>query len=278
MRKLFIIGEVGINHSGNIDDALNLIDMAKECGCDAVKFQKRTIDIVYSKEEQEKYRESPWGTTNGAQKRGLEFDKKEYDIIDEYCKKVGIEWFASAWDIPALEFISQYDCGLNKIASAMVTNRDFCEAVVKQGKFTYISTGMCSIEDIDKIVTLFEGYNCPFSLMHAISIYPCDDSDCNLLTIKALEARYGRPVGYSGHERGILPSVLAVALGATAIERHITLDRSSYGSDQSASLEKHGLELLVRDCREVYSILGHGKKVIFPKEHECASKLRYWDA
>lgn len=250
--------------------------MAKDCGCDAVKFQKRTIDIVYSKEEQAKYRESPWGTTNGEQKRGLEFGQKEYDVINSHCKKVGIEWFASAWDIVALDFLNQYNLRLNKIASAMVTNRAFCEAVARQGKFTYISTGMCSIEDIDKIVTLFEGHDCPFSLMHAVSTYPCDDSDCNLLTIKMLEARYGRPTGYSGHERGILPSVLAVALGATSIERHITLDRSSYGSDQAASLEKHGLELLVRDCREVYGILGHGKKVILPKEAECAIKLRYW--
>jgi N-acetylneuraminate synthase len=276
MNNPYIIAEVGINASGSLNDALKLIDMAKETGCDAVKFQKRTIDIVYSQEEQRKPRESKWGSTNGDQKRGLEFGKSEYDVIDRRCNLIGIDWFASAWDIPSLKFLEKYDLKHNKIASAMTTNLSFCESVANQGKHTFIATGMTTLAEIDTVVGIFEKERCDFTLMHAVSIYPCEDSDCNLLTIPFLRDRYRCPVGYSGHEKGILPSILAVSLGSVAIERHITLDRTGYGSDQSASLERHGLELLVRDCRSVSSMLGDGEKRILSKEAECASKLRYW--
>ena len=241
-----------------------------------MKFQKRTIDIVYSSAEQAKPRESPWGTTNGDQKRGLEFGENEYDKIDFYCSTLGIPWFASAWDIESLKFLDRYNSHYSKIASAMITNLEFCREVAKRGKKTFISTGMSTFSDLDKVVSIFEHQDCDYELMHAVSTYPCEDADVNLLAIQTLGERYGCKVGYSGHERGILPTVIAVVLGATSIERHITLDRSSYGSDQAASLEKHGLELLVRDCRSVYEMMGHGDKKILPAEAECARKLRYW--
>ena len=276
--NLLIVAEVGINANGSLDNAFKLIDMAKDCGCDVVKFQKRDIDTVYSPEEQTKYRESPWGTTNGDQKRGLEFNREQYDHIDQYCLNTGIKWFASAWDIPSLQFLDVYDLPYNKIASAMTTHLDFCEEVAKRGKHTFISTGMTTEKQIDRVVAIFEQEKCDFTLLHAVSTYPCEDHDCNLLTIQTLGEKYGCSVGYSGHERGILPSVLAVALGATVVERHICLSRTDYGSDQSSSLEKRGLELLVRDCRSVYSVLGDGFKRILPAEIECSKKLRYWES
>lgn len=250
--------------------------MAKDCGCDAVKFQKRDIDVVYTKAFLDSPRESPWGTTQRHQKEGLELTQNSYDVIDSCCKEIGVDWFASAWDLDSLRFLDGYDLKHNKIASAMITNLEFCEEVARRGRHTFISTGMSDVTDIDKVVSLFEFRDCDFTLLHCVSTYPCEDSDCNLLMIPYLSDRYACPVGYSGHERGILPSVLAVSLGATVIERHITLDRTAYGSDQSASLEEHGLKLLVRDCRDVWSMLGDGVKRILPKEAECAGKLRYW--
>lgn len=278
MNKLFIIAEIGINHSGSIDDALKLIDMAKSCGCNAVKFQKRDIETVYTKDFLDSHRESPFGTTQRHQKEGLEFGKKEYDIINNHCKFVGIDWFASAWDLKSLNFLTQYDLKYNKIASAMLTNLAFVEAVAKEGKKTFISTGMCEIENIDAVIDIFRRYKTSYTLLHCVSTYPCDDADCNVLAIQTLGERYKCDVGYSGHEKGVLPSVLAVAEGATVIERHITLDRTSYGSDQSASLEKHGLELLVRDCKDVYKMLGIGNKIFGDKEKAVAKKLRYWES
>jgi N-acetylneuraminate synthase len=178
----------------------------------------------------------------------------------------------------SFEFLKQYNCLYNKIASAMITNLEFCQAVAKEKKMTFISTGMCTLFDVDKVVEMFRTVNCPFVLMHCVSTYPCDDSECNLLMIKTLQQRYGCHVGYSGHERGLLPSILAVSLGATVVERHITEDRTDYGSDQAASLERKGMELLVRDCNDVYTIFGHGVKHISEKEKEIARKLRYWSA
>lgn len=277
MPELKLVAEIGINHSGSLDTAKKLIAMAKECGCDAVKFQKRDIDTVYTQDFLDSKRESPWGTTQRDQKKGLEFGKEEYDEIDRYCKEVNIEWFASAWDLKSLEFLNQYNLKYNKIASAMLTHLDFVNAVAKQGKHTFISTGMCELSTIDSIVALFKIHHTPFTLLHCVSTYPCEDADCNISAVLLLQARYNCPVGYSGHERGILPSVLAVAMGATVIERHITLDRTAYGSDQSASLEKHGLELLVRDCRDVYKMLGKGNKEFGEKERAVAKKLRYFE-
>ena len=272
----FIIAEIGINHNGSVEIAKKLIDMAKECGADAVKFQKRTIDIVYTKELLDSPRQSPLGHTQRAQKEGLEFGKSEYEEINKYCKEKSIYWLASAWDEKSQEFLGQYGLPFNKIASAMLTHKKLVEMVAEEKKHTFISTGMSSFEQIDRVVNIFTKNECPYTLMHCVSVYPCPDEWCNVKMIHTLKDRYSCPVGYSGHEHGILPSTLAIALGAVCIERHITLDRSMYGSDQSASLEKRGLELLVRDARDARRILGKGEKVIIPEEEKVAYKLRYF--
>lgn len=252
----FIIAEIGINASGDIKLAKQMIDMAKECGCDAVKFQKRTVEKVYPKELLDSPRESPWGETVRDQKMGLEFDKEEYDIIDAYCQKIGMPWFASAWDLESQEFLKQYDLKYNKIASPMITNLDLLKMVVSEKKHTFISTGMALGTHIDGAVALFKANNCPFTLMHCVSKYPCPDNTCNLKAIPELKAKYDCSVGYSNHSPGILATSLAVLLGAEAIEVHITKDRTFYGSDQAASFEKMGLELLVRDARRVRGMVG----------------------
>lgn len=272
----FVIAEVGINHNGSIEIAKKLIDMAKECGADAVKFQKRTVDVVYTKEFLDSPRQSAWGSTQRDQKMGLEFGRKEYDEIDRYCKDKKIDWFASAWDEESQKFLSGYDLAYNKIASAMLTHKNILEMVAREGKHTFISTGMSSFEQIDRAISVFERNKCSYTLMYCVSVYPCPDEWCNISAINVFKKKYKGIVGYSGHENGILPSVMAVIFGAAAIERHITLDRTMYGSDQAASLEKRGLELLVRDARNVNSILGKGEKVVIPEEEKVAYKLRYF--
>lgn len=272
----FIIAEIGINHNGNLEIAKRMIAMAKECGADAVKFQKRTIDTVYTKEFLDSPRQSPWGTTQRHQKEGLEFDKDEYDAIDKHCNESGIYWFASAWDTKSQEFLRQYSPPFNKIASAMLTHKDLVEMVARERKHAFISTGMSNFSEIDRAVAIFRKYNCPFTLMHCVSIYPCPDEWCNVKMVETLKKRYSCPVGYSGHENGVGPTTLAAALGAVAIERHITLDRSMYGADQAASLEKRGLELVVRDAREVKKTLGTGEKITIPEEEKIKYKLRYF--
>jgi N-acetylneuraminate synthase len=273
---LFIIAEAGINHNGDINIAKKLIDMAKETGCNAIKFQKRTVDVVYSPEVLATPRESPWGTTTRQQKLGLEFGEKEYDEIDRYCKEVEIDWFASVWDIPSQEFLRQYDLPYNKIPSAMLTNLELVRFVAQERKETFISTGMSTLDDVDRAVEIFRKADCPFVLLHSVSVYPCRDDECNISMVKTLKERYKCTVGYSGHEVGVLPSVLAVAQGAEVIERHITLDRAMYGSDQPASLERRGLEILVRDCRLVRAVLGNGNKTFSEAEKAVAKKLRYF--
>ncbi|MCK5616366.1 N-acetylneuraminate synthase family protein [Candidatus Pacearchaeota archaeon] len=272
----YIIAEIGINHNGVVNIAKKLIDMAKNCGCDAVKFQKRTVDIVYSKELLDSPRESPWGTTQRAQKEALEFGKEEYDIINDYCKQLKIEWFASSWDIESQMFLRQYNLKHNKVASPMLTNIPLLNVIAEERKHTFISTGMSTYDDIDKAIDIFRKHKCPFTLMHCQSTYPAAEEDLNLLCIKTLRERYNCDIGYSGHEVSILPPTLAVVLGAVAIERHITLDRAMYGSDQSASVEKRGVELLVRDTRRVAEILGDGIKKVSPEEKSLAAKLRYF--
>ncbi len=272
--RVFIIGEIGINHNGSMDLAKKLIFEAKRCGCDAVKFQKRTIDLVYSKEELDKQRESPWGTTNRQQKHGLEFEKEQYDEIDRYCNQVGISWFASAWDEESQKFLKQYDLSHNKVASAMLTDLSLLNMIAAEGKYTFISTGMSTIEQIEAAVNIFRAHSCPFELMHCNSSYPMDVKDANLNVIKTLRERFLCDVGYSGHEVGIIVSCAAVALGATSIERHITLDRSLYGSDQSASLEITGLEKLVKYIRAIEDSLGSPNKMVTQKEKEICKKLR----
>jgi N-acetylneuraminate synthase len=275
-RKALVIAEIGINHNGDVEVAKRLIEQAKAAGCDAVKFQKRTIDIVYPAEVLRQPRESPWGTTQREQKEGLEFGGVEFDSIDAYCRNLGIDWLASAWDIPSQQFLRKYDLKYNKVASAMVTNLPFIEEVAGECRATFLSTGMCTFEDIDRAVAVFKKANCPIMLMHTVSTYPTPEKHLNLQTINTLRERYGLPVGYSGHESSVSPSIMAAMLGAMAIERHITLDRAMYGSDQAASLELPGLLNLVSAIRKIPECLGDGVKSLAPGEEGVAKKLRYW--
>lgn len=271
-----IIAEIGINHNGSIEIAKNLIKMAKECGGDYVKLQKRDIETVYSKEFLDSPRKSPWGETRRAQKEALEFGKEQYDEIDRYSKEINLPWFCSAWDISSLEFLDQYDLPHNKIASAMITHSDFLKAVAERKRHTFISCGMSSPLTIEKAIDIFVTVGCSYTLMHSVSEYPCPDDRCNLAQIPLLLSIYGPPIGYSSHDIGLLPSIIAVVLGASVIEKHVTLDRSLYGSDQSSSMERHGLELLVRECKSAFTCIGTGRKSITEIEQEVSAKLRYW--
>jgi len=272
--SIFIIAEIGINHNGDVEIAKHLIDVAKDAGADAVKFQKRTIDLVYSKEMLDSPRESPWGTTQRAQKEGLEFGLDEYKKIDSYCKEKRIEWFASAWDIESHKFLRQFDCKYNKIASAMNVYEDLLKEVASEKKHSFISTGMTEFDKIDRAVEIFREADCPFELMHCVSTYPMDDEDANLNCIKTLRERYQCDVGYSGHEVGLAVSYAAAALRITSLERHITLDRAMYGSDQAASVEPAGFRQLVGAVRKIEKAMGNGKIVINDKEIPIAEKLR----
>ena len=272
--KTFIIAEIGINHNGDMELVKKLIDLAVKAGCDAVKFQKRTINTVYSEESINSYRESPWGYTQREQKDGLELNYDQYVEIDKYCKEKNIEWFASAWDIDSQLFLQKFNLKYNKIASAMLVNYELLRTVAMERKYTFISTGMSSYDEIDRAVKIFREENCPFELMHCNSTYPMENKDANLKLIEELKKRYGCKVGYSGHEKGILVSICAVALGATSIERHITLDREMYGSDQKASIEANELIELVKNIREVELILGDGNKVLSEEELKFKEKLR----
>lgn len=269
----FIIAEIGINHNGSLDLAKKMIDAAKWAGADAVKFQKRTIEIVYAG-QLDTPRESPWGSTTGDQKRGLEFGPDQYDAIALHCDKIGMPWFASAWDILSFDFLRKYDCPYNKIASAMATNLPFVEAVRAEGKPTFLSTAMCSEGDIWKAASLFP--QDMLTLMHCVGTYPCPEQDLNLKMIPWLANRWHWPVGYSGHEASISPSVMAVVMGAVSVERHITLDKSMYGSDQAASLEPVQFWNLVNQIRKVPVVLGDGIKRTTVAEQAVAKKLRYW--
>lgn len=277
VRRPIVIAEVGINHNGSMDIAKQLIDMAADAGCDFVKFQKRTIDIVYTPEQLAQPRESPWGATQREQKEGLEFSREEYDEIDAYCKSKGIGWFASAWDIDSLEFLRVYESPYNKVASAMLTHIGFVEEVAREGKPTFVSTGMSTYEQIDRAVDIFARHQCPIVLMHSVSEYPAPVENLNLLALNSLRERYGLPVGYSGHEM-VMANIgtFAALLGAVALERHITLDRTMYGTDQSASLEQAGLKKLVNYINFLPTILGDGVKTITEQEKQVAKKLRYW--
>ncbi len=272
--KTFIVAEIGINHNGDIRLAKKLIDMAVIAGCDAVKFQKRTVDKVYTSDYLDSPRKSPWGETQRAQKEGLEFGKKEYDEIDRYCREKGIEWYASAWDIDSQKFLQQYDCKYNKVASAMLINEDLLNEIAKEGKYTFIATGMSTLDEIDRAVDIFDRYKCPYELMHCNSTYPMPAENANLKLIRVLADVYKCKVGYSGHEEGTLVSTCAVAAGASSIERHITLDKNMYGSDQKASIEPYELCRLVKDIRETEKIMGTGEKVLTAAEEEVKKKLR----
>ena len=272
---VFITAEIGINHNGDIEIAKKLIDVAKNANCDAVKFQKRTVEKVYSKQVLDSPRESPWGTTTREQKLGLEFNKKEYDIIDAYCKEKEIEWFASSWDIDSQLFLRNYHLKHNKIASAMLTNTELLNMVAEEKKHTFISTGMSTIDQISHAVKIFKNYDCHFELMHSNSSYPMNPNEANLQCIKTLKEKFNCNVGYSGHESsGYNISLAAAVLGATSIERHITMARAMYGSDQAASLEPLGLVRLIRDIRMIDLIMGDGVKKVYPSEIPVMKKLR----
>ncbi len=272
--RTFITAEIGINHNGDLELVKKLIDAAVVAGCDAVKFQKRTIDKVYTQEYLDSPRKSPWGTTQRAQKEGLELGKREYDAINSYCQEKGIEWYASAWDLDSQKFLQQYDCNYNKIASAMLASGELLEEVAKEGKYTFIATGMSSMDEISYAVKIFQKHGCPYELLHCNSVYPMPAEEANLKMIGRLKSTYQCKAGYSGHEIGTLVSTCAVAAGASSIERHITLDRSMYGSDQKASMEPYELCRLVRDIREVEKIMGTGQKVLSEAEEAVRRKLR----
>jgi len=272
--SIFIVAEIGINHNGDMAICKKLIDMAVFTGCNAVKFQKRDIDLVYNQDFLDSPRESPWGKTQREQKTGLEFGLEEYREIAQYCQEKGIEWFASAWDLKSQQFLSQFDCKLNKVASAMIVYHELLEMIAEEGKYTFVSTGMSTYDDIQKAVDIFRTANCPFELMHTVSTYPMNTDYANLNVIHTLREKYQCKVGYSGHESGLAVSYAAAALGITSLERHITLDRSMYGSDQSASLELIGLHMLVGAVRKIGKAMGDGEKRIIEAEIPIAKKLR----
>lgn len=267
-REPFIIGEIGINHNGSLRLALELIEHAAECGVDAVKFQKRNPDICVpdSQKNVMKY-DTPWGDITYLEyKHKVEFWEEEYSYIDDFCKEKGIHWFASVWDMDSFEFIQKYNLEYQKVASPMLTNEELLKAMFMTGKYTFVSTGMSTMEEIMKVERMMWKMGCPGELMHCVSVYPLDNKHANLKMIPKLRAAFNRKVGYSGHEKGIQLAAAAVALGATSIEKHITLDRTMWGTDQSASLGKEGLRKLVRDCRAVKEALGTGVKELLPEE------------
>lgn len=272
--SIVIVAEIGINHNGDMSICKELIDVAADSGCDAVKFQKRDLDKVYTQEFLDSPRESQWGTTQREQKSGLEFSKEQYEEIAQYCKKKNIEWFASAWDLNSQKFLQQFDCKYNKIASAMIVYEDLLKMVAKEGKHTFISTGMTIYDDIQKAVDIFRAANCSFELMHTVSTYPMKTEDANLNMIKTLREKFKCDVGYSGHESGLAVSYGAAALEISSLERHITLDRSMYGSDQSASVEPSGFKALIGSVRKIEQAMGDGEKRVIEAEAPIAINLR----
>lgn len=270
--KTYIIGEIGINHNGDVNLAKKLMEIAKSCGCDAVKFQKRTVEKVYSQEELAFPRISPFGSTNGDLKRGLEFGQKEYKEIDKYAKELGIDWFASCWDKDSVDFMEKFNSPAYKIPSALLTNDALLKYTRKTGKPIILSTGMSTIDEIKHAVDILGEEN--LVICHCTSTYPSALEEINLKVINYLKENYNCPIGYSGHERGYLPSVLSVMYGSTLVERHITIDRTLWGSDQAASLEPEGLRRMIRDIRSIPTVVGDGKKVVYKNEIPIIKKLR----
>jgi N-acetylneuraminate synthase len=268
----YVIAEIGINHNGDIDLAKRLISVAVAAGCDAVKFQKRTVDVVYTPEELAKPRESPFGNTNGDLKRGLEFEFEEFQEIDRFCREVKIAWFASCWDEASVDVVAQFDVPCFKIASASLTDDNLLRHTRATGKPLILSTGMSTLEDIDHAIRVLGRDD--LAIMHSCSTYPAYYEELNLRVINSLQERYGLPIGYSGHETGLPSSVAAVVLGACMVERHITLDRSMWGSDHAASLEPNGINRLVRDIRLVETSMGDGVKRVLEREQPVIKKLR----
>jgi N-acetylneuraminate synthase len=275
INNIYLIAEIGINHNGDLEIAKKLIDNAKNAKFDSVKFQKRTIEKVYTKEALDAPRESPWGTTNRQQKEALEFNLEEYKEIDDYCRHKNIDWFASAWDLDSLVFLEKFNLKFNKIASAMIVDKNFVRAVAKKKKYTFISTGMSTLDDIKDAVNIFREIDCPFELMHCVSTYPMKPEDANLKTIVALKEMFNCKVGYSGHENGVAVSLAASFFGISSLERHITLDRTMYGSDQAASLEFSGMKNLTSSLEKMIIAIGENKiGHVTEEEKLIAKKLR----
>lgn len=268
----FIIAEIGINHNGDIALAKQLIDIAVMTGCDAVKFQKRTVDVVYTQEELAKERPNKFGNTNGDLKRGLEFGFNEYAKIDKYCKEKNILWFASCWDEDSVDLINKFDPPCYKISSASLTDDNLLKYTKSKGKPILLSTGMSTMKQIEHAVKILGKDD--LVLYHCTSTYPSENSELNLKVIQALKEKFKVPVGFSGHEKGVSPSVIAAAMGANSVERHITTDRTLWGSDHAASLEPNGLFRMVRDIRHIPIIMGDGSKKVYDSELPIIQKLR----
>lgn len=269
----YFIAEIGINHNGDLDVARQLVDVAADAGCDAVKFQKRTPEICVPLDQQQQRRETPWGEMSYLEyKHRVEFVDDQYEAIAEHCRERGLDWFASPWDVPSVEFLERLDVPAHKIASACLTDDELLVALRATGKPLLLSTGMSTMAEVEHAVATLG--DAPLVLLHSTSTYPCPAEESNLRTIGTLRSQFGLPVGYSGHERGLQVSLAAVALGAVAVERHITLDRTMWGSDHAASLEPGGLRQLVRDIRIIEEALGDGEKRVFPGEVEPRRRLR----
>ena len=273
----FLIAEIGINHNRSIELAKKLIDLALKYKFDAVKFQKRNPDISTPKNQKNQMRETPWGyITYLEYKKKIEFNLKDFKEIDNYCKKKKIHWFASAWDIDSQKFLRGFNFKFNKIASAMLTNLDLLKEIAKEKRFTFISTGMSNLKDIERCVNIFKKNKCPYAILHCVSTYPCDEKDLNLKTIQTLKKKFKCQIGYSGHESSVSPSIIASMLGAEIIERHITLDRSMWGTDQSASLEEDGISQLTSVLNKIPLMIGTGIKKTSLEEKKMLTKFKYW--
>jgi N-acetylneuraminate synthase len=272
--SIVVIAEIGINHNGDMDICKQLIDVAADSGADCVKFQKRDINQVYTQEFLDSPRESQWGATQREQKLGLEFSAEQYQEIEDYCKERNLEWFASAWDINSQKFLRQFNSKYNKVASAMIVYTDLLKEIASEGKHTFISTGMTTYNDIQTAVDIFRKADCSFELMHTVSTYPMKDENANLKMIETLREKFGCNIGYSGHEVGLAVSYAAAALGISSLERHITLDRAMYGSDQSASVEPLGFRQLIGAVRKIEVAMGDGIKKIIDAEAPIAENLR----
>jgi len=269
----YIVAEVGINHNGSVQSAKDLIKAAVEAGVDAVKFQKRTPEICVPDHQKDKMRDTPWGYISYLEYRyKVEFNRAEYEEIDAYCKAMGIDWLASAWDGPSLEFMEAFSPPAHKVPSALLTDHQLLRAIKKTGRPVILSTGMSTMAEIEEAVALLDPDN--LLICHTTSSYPCPPEELNLKMIKTLEEKFSCPIGYSGHEVGLVPSALAVAMGASLVERHVTLDRAMWGSDQAASVEPHGVRTLVKYIRVTEKAMGDGKKQVYESEQSSLKKLR----
>jgi N-acetylneuraminate synthase len=277
MKKPYLIAEIGINHNGSLTEAKKLILLAKKSNFDAVKFQKRDLNICIPDDQKNIQRETPWGLMTYLEyKKKIELSYNQFKELKVFAKKNKIEMFTSSWDIQSQKMMSKLNFKYNKIASAMITNIKLVEEVARERKKTFISTGMSNYKDIDKAIRIFKKNKCPFVLMHCVSVYPCDENLLNLKMILTLKKKYKCVVGYSGHESSVSPSIIAYMLGASYIERHITLNRSNWGTDQSASLEESGMRYLSSVLKKIPSILGDGKKRILKNEKKVLKKMKYW--